>query len=493
MKKVVAVLSLPLLALCACTNEEPNPELVIPSIIVPGEGDTPDYNPEVTPEFSYVIEPYAGQAATDAVSYPTGNPDLNPEENSWENVVTVTYHGATAAVGGAEEAGVTAKVSGANVDLELGASKQVKIIATGSSDRGSLRLTGNYKHMLVLDNLTLTATDRPAINDQIKKRVFVVLKGKSSLADGAEYVVASEQRKGCFFAEDHIVLCGDGILQIQGNCRHGLVTDGFLFVNAGATLAVTDAAKNAIHVKGSGENNDYRGIEIVGGYVYANTSAPSGKAMKCDGAISLRGGVVLLNCSGDAAIDADDGTLSSAACMKSDTNVSLTGGNVSLCATGLGGKGISADGDILISGGRHIVAVSGNATSAQGDSSVPKGLNAHGNLKITAGGISVSAIGQGSTALGADVKMTVDGGVTYAFGAAYGVKAPVAAVNKGVFLCGGAKNNSVDGVTVLTYEKLPADELTTFTLPDGRLFGSFKWPLAMPEASLLTSLQTPEQ
>lgn len=489
MKKAVAVLSLPLLALCACTNEEPNPELVIPGVIVPGEGDTPDYDPAVIPAFSYSIEPYAGQKATDAVSYPAGNPDLNPEENTWDNVVTVTYQGATAAVGGAEAAGVTAMVNGANVDLALGSSKQVKIIATGSSGQGSLRLTGGYKHMLVLDNLTLTATDRPAINDQIKKRVFVVLKGKSTLADGAEYVVSSEQRKGCFFAEDHIVLCGDGILQIQGNYRHGLVTDGFLFVNAGATLAVTDAAKNAIHVKGSGVNNDYRGIEIVGGYVYANTSAPAGKAMKCDGEIRLRGGAVSLNCSGNAAIDADAGTLSSAACMKSDTNVSLTGGNVSLCATGQGGKGITADGDIIISGGRLAVAVSGKATSAQGDSSVPKGLNAHGRLKVTAGGISVSAIGSGSTALSADVEMAVDGGVTYAFGAANGVKAAAAAVNKGVFLCGSARNSEVAGVEVSTYGQIKADEVTTFTLPDGRLLGSFKWPLDMQDASLLTRLK----
>lgn len=489
MKKALCLLlALPLIpALTGCSNQEPNPELVT-SVIVPGEGDTPDYNPAETPAFDYDIAPYGGQTASDAVSYPLGNPDLNPDENSWDNVVTVTYAGASATVAGAEAAGVRASVSGANVDLALGTARQVKVVATGSSDRGSLRLTGGYKHMLVLDNLTLKATDRPAVNDQIKKRVFVVLKGKSKLADGADYVVTSEQRKGCFFAEDHIVMCGDGVLEIEGNYRHGLVTDGFLFVNSGATLVVTDAAKNAIHVKGSGENNNYRGIEIVGGLVYANTSAPAGKAMKCDGDIRLRGGSLSLNCSGSAALDTDDGTLSSAACLKTDANVYITGGSVNLCATGTGGKGISADGNISVAGGRVVAAISGVATSAQGDSSVPKGLNAHGTLAITAGGVSVSTIGSGSTALSADAELNVEGGVTYAYGTANGVKAASASVNKGIFLCGGGQNTPVAGVTVTDCGAVSTDQVTGINAADGRLIGSFRWPVNLTSATLLTRL-----
>lgn len=484
MKKATLLLALPLLAMCACTNDEPNEDLD-QSVTVPDEGGTPDYDPDQIPEFDYSIAAYDGTKASDAVSYPVGNPDLNPNENTWDNIVTVTYNGATATVTGASEAGVTASIVGANVDLALGGSKQVKIIATGTSDCGSLRLTGSYKHLLELDNLTLTATDRPAINDQIKKRVFVVLKGHNSLADGARYNVTAEQRKGCFFAEDHIVLCGDGVLEIRGNYRHGLVTDGFLFVNAGATLAVTDAAKNAIHVKGSGVNNQYRGIEIVGGYVYANTSAPAGKAMRCNGNIRLRGGKFSLNCSGDAAIDPDDGLLSSAGCIKSDGGVYISGGDLKLCATGKGGKGITADYDIEISGGMLSLAVSGEATSADGDSSVPKGLNAHGNLNIIGGGVNVSAIGDGSTALGADNNLTINGGVTYAFGRTNGVKALTAEVASGVFICGGMVNSAAAGATKSTYGALEADEVTVIKDGAGAVLGGFRWPVAMTSASLL--------
>lgn len=475
-----------IVALGACSNPELNPDLE-QVIIVDGEGDTPDYNPAVTPEFTYTIAPYGGEKATDAEAYPQGNPDLNPTENEWVNVIRVVYSGATATVSGATEAGATATVSGANVDLALGQARQVRIIASGSSDQGSLRLTGNYKHLLELNDLTLTATDRPAINDQIKKRMFLVVRGHNRLTDGADYLVSSEQRKGCLFAEDHVILCGDGILEIQGNYRHGLVSDGYLFVNPGVTLAVTKAAKNAIHIKGSGANNDYRGIEVTGGYIYANTSAAAGKAMKSDARIHIRGGQLYLASSGAPAIDAD-GLLSSAGCIKSDTEVTISGGKLALTSTANDGKGITSDGNLTVSGSTLSIALSGNAEEGDVDSSVPKAINAHGSLAITAGGLNISAIGNGSTALSADVAMTMTGGVVYAFATNNGLKSPSAAVNGGILLCGALKNSPAAGAIAEPQLDVAAGSTTRLLNADGALAGTFLWPRAFAEASLLHRL-----
>lgn len=473
-----------LCAIAGCSNPEPNPDKV-PVVIVAGEGDTPDYNPTDIPEFHYTIPVYEGQKASDGESYPADNPDLNPNENQWTATVSVVYSGATATVEGATEAGAKATVNGANVDLALGEARGVRIVASGSSDCGSLRLTGSHKHLLELSDLTLTAVDRPAINDQIKKRMFLIVRGHNRLADGENYLTSSEQRKGCLFAEDHIILGGDGILEIRGNYRHGLVSDGYLFVNPGVTLAVTNAAKNAIHIKGSGATNDFRGIEITGGYVFASTSAPAGKAMKSDAKIHIRAGELTLASSGAPAVDAD-GLLSSAGCIKSDTDVTVSGGTLSLTSTANGGKGISADGNITISGSRLSIALSGNAEEGDADSSVPKAINAHGSMAITAGGVNISAIGNGSTALTADVEMTMAGGVVYAFATNNGLKAPKATVTGGVLLCGGAKNTDANGATLTAYESVEANRLTELFDNEGALAASFRWPRAMEKASLLS-------
>lgn len=473
------------IALASCSNPAPNPEPES-SIIVPGEGETPVYHPGEIPVFDYSVAPYAGERATDSESYPQGNPDLNPTLTQWDNVIKVVFNGSEATVSGADEAGVTATVTGANVSLALGDVRSVRIVASGSSDCGSLRLTGNYKHMLELNNLTLTAVDRPAINDQIKKRMFLVVRGENRLADGSNYLTSSEQRKGCLFAEDHIVLCGDGLLQIEGHYRHGLVTDGYLFVNPGVTLAVTDAAKNAIHVKGSGVNNDFRGIEITGGYVYANTSAPAGKAMKSDANISVRGGKVTLYASGAPAVDAD-GLMSSAACMKSDMNVSITGGSISLTSPANGGKGITSDGNMTINGSLLKIALSGIAEAGDLDSSVPKGLNVHGSLNIAAGGVSISAIGAGSTAIGCDGVATITGGVLYAFATNNGLKAADASANGGIMLCGGAKNTQCVGCGEQLLNNVVSATKTEI-VEGQQLKGSFLWPVAMTNASLIYKL-----
>ncbi len=478
-------LLLPVMALVGCKNEEPNPEPgPEPPVNVDGEGETPGYDPESIPTFTYEITPYGGETAPDAVKYQTGNADLDPEANTWENVVTVDYKDESATV--TAPTGVTYTSIGANIDLNLGQTKNVKIIAKGSSAKGSLTINGYYKHMLELDNLTLTSTDRPAINDRIAKRVFVMLKGRSKIEDGSGYEYKTSKRKGCFYAADHVILCGDGVLEVKGNNRHGFATDGFLFVNPGATLAVTDAKKNAIHVDGSGVNNGYRGIEVTGGYIYAHTSAPAGKAMKCDGRIALRGGKLSLNASGDAAIDPDDGLLSSPACIKSDSTVYISGGEIALTATGLGAKGVSADFNLNIEGAVLEVANCGKTTSDGGDNSVAKALNANGDISITAGGVYLSAIGEGSTAISADAGFAMGNGVVYAFGANYGVKAVSGTVNGGTFLCGGAQSTDVNGVTVNQYENVKAEDVAVLTDKEGNTTAAFRWPINLAKATLLS-------
>lgn len=483
MKKLL--LLLPLATLAACTNPDPNPNGGRPDdVVVPGEGNTPPYVPSDIPTFSHNIAPYDGQTAGDQSTYPANDIDLNPDMTTWTDVINVTYSGDKATVTGPGKA----TINGANVDLSLPTDKLCKIIVTGSSSNGSLRISGDRKHLMQLENLTLTSTDRPAINDQVKKRVFVNLVGKTAIEDGANYVSTAEDRKGCFFAEDHVIIGGSGTLQIKGNYRHGLATDGFLFVNSGATLVVTDAAKNAIHVKGSAsQNNAFRGIEVVGGYIYANTSAPAGKAMKCDGTVRIRGGKLNLNCSGIAAWDNVDGSLSSAACIKSDKNVSISGADLTLTATGNGAKAINAATDIEISGGMLYIAMTGSQSSEQGDTSTPKGLGCGGILKISGGGTYISATGTGARAIDADGGVNIGGGVSYAFGRAWGLRTvATATVTAGVLLSGGEQNTQIEGCASYNYQSVTPDQETVImTETEDAVLAAFRWPVAMTTANLL--------
>jgi hypothetical protein len=480
------------LCLTACSNEEPNPE--IEEVETTPEATTPTYSPEDLPTFSYDIPNYDGSVATDSADdLPDyDDADLYYEANSWTNTVKVTYADATAAVEGLTS-DITATISGANVDLNLGSSAQVKVVVTGRSDAGSLRISGERKHMLELDNLTLTATDRPAINDQVGKRVFVNTIGTTTLTDGANYISTTEDRKGCFFSEGHVILSGSGVLKVTGRWRHGFAVDGFLYVRPGATLAVLDAAKNAIHVKGAGENNSYRGVEIAGGYVYANTSAPAGRAIKTDRNVRIHGGTLCLNCSGDAALDSEDGTLNSAACIKADGDVVINGGNLALTATGNGAKGIKTDGSFRIYNGTANIALRGDAVSDV-DSATPKGVKSDAAVTLAGGRLNISAIGHGAQGIDCDSNILISGGVLYAFGRSYGLRAAngvSVGPDSGATAIVGGKSNSDFG-TKFSLVDLAADSLSyvveysdeaSATAPAA--VGVFRWPVAMTEATLV--------
>lgn len=487
MKKLLLILPA-LAALSACTNPEPNPESVKPAdVVVPGEGNTPAYVPSEMPSFTYTIAPYGGTTATDSVTYPADDADLNPNLTVWTDTITVTYSASTATV---EPAGL-ANITGADVDLRLPAVGLCKIIVTGNSSNGSLRISGDKKHLLCLDNLTLTSSNRPAINDQVKKRVFVTLKGESSIEDGATYATSAEDRKGCFFAEDHLIFGGNGVLRIKGNYRHGLATDGFLLVNPGATLVVTDAKKNAIHVKGSAsENNALRGIEVIGGYVYANTSAPAGKAMKCDASIRLRGGKVYLATSGNSEWDAADASLSSSACLKSDLGIYLSGADVTMTATGNGAKAVNADGPVEISGGNICIAMTGESSTEQGETSTAKGISSKNLMTISGGRLNISTIGANSRAIDADGGIDVKGGIIYAFGNDWGLRTKGdAKVTNGVMLCGGTLNTKIENCTHFDYTNITTDQETVITSETGdATIAAFRWPTELPEATLLLHL-----
>ncbi len=489
MKKLLYLL--PFVALIGCKSPDPNPTPVPPDVVdIPGEGFTPDFNPEFVPSYSYAILPYDGQVADDAPQYPAADDGLNPQLTVWKYLVDVTFNGDQAPVVKVPTGcPAIVQTTNGNVDIDLGDTEYIKLVVSGQSANGSLRVSGNKRHLIQLNNLMLHSSDRPAINDQNGKRVFLELVGQNIISDGTNYVTAplGEDRKGCFFSESNTVICGDGSLEVTGNYAHGFATDGFLYVNPGATLVVTDAVRNAIHVKGSAsEANAFRGVEIAGGYVYANTSSPRGKALKSDSNIQIRGGRVSLNCSGNAALDPTDGSLSSAACIKSDLTVKISGGQVNLTATGDGAKGIKANGSVELAGGVVYIALSGNAMQGGDDSATPKGIKADGNMMITGGGNYVSARGVGSIGIEAGYAMNIDSGVTYSFGSQMGILfGRTGSYVGGTVLAGGASNSVFNNAFTMELTNLQAQTISKIMSKDGKeLLGSFRWPVAMPAATL---------
>ncbi len=382
------------------------------------------------PEFDATIYAWRGEMADDAALDVVGSDeDLYWEANKFSDTVKVVYSGSSATVT-TTNSDILYYVSGAYVTIDMltNSVKGVELIVSGQSDDGQLKIYGEKKFKLTLSGVELASSKGPAINDQCKKRAFVHLTEGSTnkLTDASLYsddpyylnggTSSSEDRKGCFFSEGNLLFSGAGLLEVAGNNKHGIATDGYFYMRPGVTIVVTGAAKNAIQVKG--DEDDGIGFYMAGGLIYANVSSTAGKGIKTDLNAEIAGGKLMLNTSGDATYDSDENDTSSAACIKTDGDVIISGGTHTLKSTGVAGKGINSDGATIMTGGTVTVTTTGSKyiyTSSM--TSSPKGVKADGDVTISGGklNISVTGVSDGSEGLESKATMTISGGEIYSY------------------------------------------------------------------------------
>lgn len=228
-----------------------------------------------------------------------------------------------------ERIGVKVEAQGADVVITSSAADEIEYVLSGESNDGSLKIYSDKKYQLTLKGLTLTNPDGPAINSQTgKKMELKAQKGfVNTLTDGTKYMDSTEDQKGCVFSEGQIIVKGAGELNIIGNYKHGLCSDDYIIVeNSNLNIRST---KDAIHA------NDSIGIE--GGKVVL---APKGDGVDCEG-------VVVVEQTEGSSLDI---TIPSDTCkaIKSDKQVKMLAGKITIAASGKGSKGVKSDGTIII-------------------------------------------------------------------------------------------------------------------------------------------------
>lgn len=242
------------------------------------------------------------------------------------------------------------------------------------------------------------------------------------------------------------------VLVVQGNQKHGIVTDGYFYMRPGVTIAITGAAKNAIHVKG--DSDDGIGIYVGGGLIYASVSSTAGKCLKTDLDAVIAGGKLILSTSGGAEYDEDEKDTSSASCIKTDGDVNITGGTLTLKSTGSGGKGINADGNIYISGGViNAVTSGGKYIYTQSLASSPKGIKADGDITIDGGQVNISVTGVSDSSEGLENKgiLTINDGEIYVYAYDDAINASTAVnINGGKIYAYSVNNDGIDSNGSLT-------------------------------------------
>ena len=403
-------------------GDEPSDD---PNIDEPTEEPGDDPNEDIgggndvqNPSANYDITPWTGVWASDAAMDAVGSDaDYFWEANSFSNRVVVIFNGTTATVE-SSNSNIKSNISGAYVTIDMltNSVSGVEIIALGKSSDGGLKIYGDKKFKLTLSGLDLTSKKGPAINSQCKKRMFLHLTDGTTnrITDAASYSDDAytlpgsydEDRKGAFFSEGHIIASGQGALVTEGKYKHAIVTDGYYYQRPGVTIAVTAAAKNALHVKGDDE--DMIGAWFKGGMFYARVASTAGKGVKCDYDIVIDGGKYDIETTGNAEYDSAEGDTSSAAGIKSDTHIEINSGELVFKSTGSGGKGINCDGSLTVNGGKLNLTTTGKRYEySRNVTSSPKAIKVDGAIIINGGTIDINVTGQSEGSEGMESKSTI--------------------------------------------------------------------------------------
>ena len=353
--------------------------------------------------------------------------DSDIADEVFARTISIVFSDASGATVSGDANGIV-KVSGNQVTVDnRDFDETVKYLLSGTASDGSLKLYSNNRQALVLDGLSLTNPSGAAINNQGKKRCYVVVKGVNTLSDGASATYAAtdgEDAKAVLFSEGQVLVSGSGSLGVNALNAQGkaaVTSDDYFYIDGTPVLTVKAGNKAGHGLRGK----DY--VRIAGGTLDVTTQAAMKKGISSDGFVLVEGGNTTVNVTGGVAYDSEDQEYSGSAGIKADNYFGMTGGSLTITNSGTGGKGIHAGNyeyyadngslnDSYISGGTLKITTSGKESNDVSSKAIKIGYKQGsgrsyqygGNLVISGGSVVVSSAC--SEALEAKGKLTISGG-----------------------------------------------------------------------------------
>ncbi len=328
------------------------------------------------------------------------------ENTTFDKTVYITFStSGSATVEGDDEGYVS--ISGNDVVVNNTGSANYLYVLSGTTSDGFFKLYSSKKQGIRLDGVNITNPDGAALNNQSKKRTFIILADgtQNYLKDGTSYAdaVDTEDMKACLFSEGQLVFSGAGYLEVDANCKAGIRSDDYVRFMPGVNVWVDSSAGNGIR------GND--AVTVTGGVINVNVTGTASKGISTDGDFTLDGGRTTITTSGTYEYDEDDQDYSACAGVKADGNIVINDGEIYVKSTGIGGKGLNCDTEIAINGGTIGVITTGSRKKDNSGSVSPKGIKCDGNITISGGHIKVRCTGgEGSEGIESKALLTIEGG-----------------------------------------------------------------------------------
>ena len=299
-------------------------------------------------------------------------------------------------------------------------------------------------------NITIQGGDL-TINTTAESQRGIKVSGIFTMNDGSLTLNTSgADSKG--IKADSLVYINGGTLTIanSGDMSKGIKADNDINITGGI-INITSSGSTVLESVNNQNVPAYctaikcdTDINITGGdfTITLPTSNHGGKGISTDGNLTIDGATMTITTQGDGATYTVSGSTKDAytsACLRSDGNMSILSGNITLNSSGTGGKGINVgddshttstltlgttggnDDDLILNvttSGERITISSGGGggwppgPGQGGDYANPKGIKSRGNLTINSGTVTVNCTqnNEGGECIESKATLTINGG-----------------------------------------------------------------------------------
>ena len=346
------------------------------------------------------------------------------------DIVYINYNGTTAEViNPYPVTQVIVTTSEAKVSITSLCSQNITYVLSGTANPGRFAIESTTTPTVVLNGVHLTNPTGKAMDLTCGQGVILQIADgtTNSLSDGSE-----SDKKAALMCNSDLLVQGNGTLNVTSFVKHPIKVKGICTINSGNFIITSDvedinglSADSTLVINGGSFDITMTGVSdncikadhtltINGGTFVLNNSGNVSKGINCNSDITITGGDITITASGGTVLTDYDPSYCSA--IKGDANIIISGGtfNITLPTSNNGGKGISCDGDMTISGDNTInIETHGDGstyTASTGtDTYSSSCLRADGNMQILSGNITLTSTGKA----GKGIKVGTKNGNTY--------------------------------------------------------------------------------
>ena len=284
-------------------------------------------------------EPGDGSLTFESTGDPSSDDDIS--NTKFKDRITINYsETGDASVSGDTYGYVT--VDGNKVTVNNTGGEVLIYELTGTTSNGFFKVYGAKKQAIVLNGANITNPNGAALNNQNKKRTFIVVKGANTLSDSASATYTKEgeeDQKSVLFSEAQLIFSGSGLLTVNAlnaQDKSGIASDDYIRIMDNPTIKVNAGSSAGHAFKGK----DY--VQLSNGSLVVSLAAAMKKGITSDDYVLVEGGTHMVTVTGGVAYDEEDAEYSGTAGVKADNYFAMTGGSLTIKNTGDGGKGINA-------------------------------------------------------------------------------------------------------------------------------------------------------